>query len=124
MLYFYKKIEEMPDAVGEIMRKIRVTRNYSQEYVAERAGVDMTTYSRYERGDTQPKFDTIVVLCELYGLSLDEFYHFGEAKTQVDEPLESYQRRLKQTEILVRLDGSENTLQRWVQKLTAINQVL
>lgn len=114
----------MRDSIGEIMRKIRVSKNYSQEFVAERVGVEVTTYSRYESGRTQPRFEVIVLLAELYKMTLDDLQHYGDPNFKASEVGVEYIRNKSKVSVLVELDGLQTTLDNWVTKLTAINQVL
>ena len=114
----------MRDSIGEIMRKIRVSKNYSQEFVAERVGVEVTTYSRYESGRTQPRFEVIVLLAELYKMTLDDFQHYGDPNFKASEVSVEYIRNKSKVSVVVELDGLQATLENWITKLKAINQVL
>lgn len=113
----------MTDDIGEIMRKLRVRRNYSQEFVAEKVSVDYTTYSRYERGETSPKFEVILALADLYKMTLDEIVNHDNPTFKAEEPKASYTTRWS-VPIMVSLDGTEETLQTWLKRLTAINAAL
>jgi transcriptional regulator with XRE-family HTH domain len=114
----------MTSDIGENMRKVRVHKNFSQEYVSEQAGINITTYSRYERGEIQPKFETVVALCKLYKMTLDEFYHYDDEDfDSVSEPLPSYLKSVK-VMVTVELDGLDNSLQSIIKKLTAMNTAL
>ena len=105
------------------MRKIRVNKNFSQEYVSEKASIDYTTYSRYERGETAPKFDTIVALANLYKMTLDEFYNYSNPDFKVSEPMTEYAKHWT-VPITITLDGREETLDKWISKLKALNAAL
>lgn len=113
----------MADDIGELMRKIRVHKNLSQEHVAEEAGIDSTTYSRYERGETQPKFETVVQLAQLYKMTLDEFYHFGDPNFKAEESKPDYLMKMK-VNVIVELDGKDDTLNFWFKRLTSINKAI
>ncbi len=67
----------MADTIGEVLRKIRVNKNLSQEIISDALQITLSSYSRYERGVTEPKFETIVKICDFYQISLDEFYRYG-----------------------------------------------
>jgi transcriptional regulator with XRE-family HTH domain len=122
---FTRKFAVMPMELNELLRKIRRDANFSQENVAEEIGVDVTTYGRYEKGETQIKFEHVVKLAEFYKMTLDEFYHYGEKKFDVvAEANELYRREEKRVDVIVHLDGSKANLDRWVKKLYAINDVL
>ncbi|HMG94372.1 MAG TPA: helix-turn-helix transcriptional regulator [Chryseolinea sp.] len=69
----------------ELLRKIRRDANVSQENVADEIGVDATTYGRYEKGETQIKFEHVVKLAEFYKMSLDAFYRYGQTVRVEDE---------------------------------------
>lgn len=113
----------MTEAFPEKLRKIRVWKNYSQEYVADQIGVSVSSYARYELGKVQIDFYSVARLAKLYGLTIDEIFHFGDPGYGVEELKLDYVRREKVT-VLVELDGLEETLGLWIKKLTAINQAI
>jgi len=43
----------------------------SQTIVAKTIGVDRTTYSKYETGDSEPDFENVKKLADFYGVSVD-----------------------------------------------------
>jgi len=49
-------------AFGTVLRVIRTSSRLSQEAVAERAGLDRTTPSLYERGLRQPTIGSLIAL--------------------------------------------------------------
>ena len=59
--------------ISESLKKIRKSKGYSQEYVADYIGIDTTNYGRIERGQTSITFDRLEQLAKLYGLSIVEF---------------------------------------------------
>lgn len=111
------------DDIGEVMRKLRSSFNYNQNYVAEKVGVDVTTYSRYERGETEPRIETIVKVSDLYKITVDQLLHYNDESFKVNEPSASYIKRWS-VPVTVALDGTEDTLNMWMKKLTAINAAL
>lgn len=110
---------DLPD----ILRKIRLDRKLSQENIAEELRIDATTYGRYEKGDSQIKFEQVAQLASFYKLTLDELYHYGDPEFKLEEPRTSYQRKWA-VPITVNLDGTTETLEMWVKRLTAINAAL
>lgn len=108
--------EDFPDK----LRKIRVLKNLSQEYVADQIGVSVSSYARYESGKVQIDFYSVAKLAKLYKISVDDLMHFGEPGYDVNEPTIEYLKKDKVT-VLVELDGLPGTLDGWVKKLTAIN---
>lgn len=108
--------EQFPD----ILRKVRQDRKLSQENIAEELKIDATTYGRYEKGEVPIKFDQVAQLAMFYKLTLDEFYNYNNPNFLVQEPKATYLKRWS-VPITVALDGTEETLQMWLKKLTAIN---
>jgi 8-oxo-dGTP diphosphatase len=59
------------------LRQLRGNR-YSQEEVAEKLGVDPSTYRRWEDGESRPRPANIRALCTFYGVREDQL-GFGDA---------------------------------------------
>jgi transcriptional regulator with XRE-family HTH domain len=107
----------------EKLRKIRVNKNFSQEHVADEIGVSVSSYARYEGGKVQIDFNSVVKLAKLYKITLDELMHYGEPGFKIAESSAEYKKR-DRVSVVVELDGLKETLEEWVKKLTAINQVI
>ena len=57
----------------------------SQEELAEKIGVSRQAVSKWERSEASPDTDNLVVLAELYGVSLDEMLGLKTAKEETAE---------------------------------------
>ena len=53
------------------LKEIRKSRKMTQQDVAEKLHCDVTTYARYESGDRNPPLEILILLSELFGVSLD-----------------------------------------------------
>lgn len=113
----------MNDDFPEILRKVRVLKNYSQEYVAEQIGVSLSSYARYEQGKVEIDFYSVVKIAGLYKMSIDALVHYNDPDFKVEEPRSAYLKRSK-VSVIVELDGLEETLDHWIKKLTAINKAI
>lgn len=60
-------------SIGEKIQKLRKEGNYSQEEIANKLNVTRQTISKWETDQSTPDFDKIVPLCDLFGISTDEF---------------------------------------------------
>ena len=58
----------------ENLKKFRLSKNYTQEQVANHLNVNVQTVSRWECGTTLPDVLTLPVLARLYGVTVDVFY--------------------------------------------------
>lgn len=107
----------------QILKKVRLDREFSQENIAEEIKVDATTYGRYEKGESQIKFEQVAQIAAFYKLTLDEFYHYGDPQYVVSEPNMSNLKKAK-VSVIVELDGLSNTLDNWIEKLKKLNSVI
>lgn len=58
--------------LGLNLADLRKRHGYSQEALAEKLGISRQAVSKWERGDSTPDTDTLILLAELYNVSLDE----------------------------------------------------
>lgn len=56
---------------NERLKTIREDAGLTQKAMAELLGVAKSTYVKYERGEREPRYDTLAVLSESFALSLD-----------------------------------------------------
>lgn len=61
--------------------ELRQKRGLTQREVAQFLGVDRTTYVKYERGDSEPNFDTILRLADFFETTTD--YILGKTDTPI-----------------------------------------
>ena len=67
-----KNPPEQAQSLGEALKTHRVSRNMTQEYVAEALGVSRQAVSKWENGTSDPSTANLMALAKLYGLSVDE----------------------------------------------------
>ncbi|MBQ9121425.1 MAG: helix-turn-helix transcriptional regulator [Clostridia bacterium] len=59
---------------SENLKKFRITKNYTQEQVADILHICLQTVSRWECGSTLPDVLTLPELAKIYGVTVDDFY--------------------------------------------------
>lgn len=64
--------------LGNRLYELRKAKKISQEEAAEKLNVTRQTISKWETNQSQPDFDKIIPLCELYGITTEEL--FGNLK--------------------------------------------
>jgi transcriptional regulator with XRE-family HTH domain len=64
--------EQIAIAFGHTLRQARTKLHYSQEHLADLAGLDRTTPSLYECGRRCPCLDVVFALAQVLGISAPE----------------------------------------------------
>jgi transcriptional regulator with XRE-family HTH domain len=65
---------ELSGIVGRIIARHRAAMGITQEQLSLALDVDPITISRFERGVSLPSLTTIQRLCEIFGISLGQFF--------------------------------------------------
>ena len=59
---------------GTWLRKIRLQNNLSQVDIAEKIGIDQSTYCRIESGRIEAKACTVWKIAQFFGKKMDDIY--------------------------------------------------
>jgi len=62
---------ERKELIACVLKNLRLTKKYTQQYVADQIGLTAQTYATYERGRNEPPAEIIVRLSYLYDLPTD-----------------------------------------------------
>lgn len=76
--------KELLVGMGNRIRQARLELDYKQEYVAERMGISVQTFSDTERGKKGLKLTNIIKLCSILNVSIDYILTGREPKL-IDE---------------------------------------
>lgn len=60
--------------VGNKLRILRHEANFSQQEVAEKLGISKSSYCRMESNEKSPDLEELDILCNLYTITINEFY--------------------------------------------------
>ena len=71
---------------SENLKKLRRTADITQEKLAEFVGVTPQTVSKWERAETYPDIETLPVIANYFGVTIDEL--LGNDKTKTDEMID------------------------------------
>ncbi len=65
----------------ECLKSLRVRKGLLQKEVAKEIGVDRTTYVKYENGSSEPSFEIIQRIADLFGVTIDHLLGYtGHSK--------------------------------------------
>jgi len=67
----YENMSYRGDIFLKNIKYLRVTRDLTQLNVQMKTGIDQSMLSKYERGETLPTVDTLLILAKFYNTSLD-----------------------------------------------------
>jgi len=68
--------------LSERLLKAREMSKFTQTEVSKETGLNRNNISRYETGDREPDVETIGVLAEFYGVSIDWLFGLGTQGTR------------------------------------------
>jgi transcriptional regulator with XRE-family HTH domain len=54
---------------GKVLKRARENKYRSAESFAHKLGIEPHTYRKYERGETEPNFETLTRICEDLGIT-------------------------------------------------------
>lgn len=135
-------MKEIKKRIAANLRKLRLDRDYSMQYVSEYMGkTDYTGYQRLENGRTEVKFEDAAILAELYKVPMETIwsgvdfwrenqapekprvYEIEASKNEVEQIKEVAAKR-KSIFIQVEIDGTKEKLEEQIDMLRDINSVL
>ena len=71
---------------SQIVKSLRLERGWSQQEVADRAGLNKMTISQYENGKRKPSFEVIEALAEIFHVDMNYLLGYTEARTRRSSP--------------------------------------
>ena len=108
--------------LGERMRILRKERRLSQANVASKIGVSASAVGMYEQNRRTPDNETLLKLCEVFGVTADSILGNDESTSYVSEVLDEFTRKLAEQDALM-FDGQPLSADEKRQILEAINAV-
>ena len=68
-------MENIRETIGKNLAELRKKKGLTQFELAEKFNYSDRAISKWENGDTLPDIDTLYILCEFYGVTLDYLTH-------------------------------------------------
>ncbi|PRR82107.1 helix-turn-helix domain-containing protein [Clostridium vincentii] len=79
---------------SERLRKLRKEKGFSQEELAGRLGISRQAVSKWESGQSNPDTNNLIMLSEVYGISLDFLLKENDEKVERADEIKETNRRL------------------------------
>ena len=83
--------------IGKNIKRLRVSKNITQEQLSEAMNVTCAAVSKWERGETYPDITLLQPLAYYFGVSLDELMGYDREKVQaeIDDAIALYRKHWK-----------------------------
>ena len=69
--------------IANRLQKLRKENGYSQEELADKLGISRQAVSKWERAESSPDTDNLIILARLYNMSLDELLYDTESDEEI-----------------------------------------
>ena len=97
--------------IANRLQKLRKENGYSQEELADKLGISRQAVSKWERAESSPDTDNLIVLARLYNISLDELLNDSESDEEIrDRVIDREQEEKKDSSSMVFTDDEGQTL--------------
>lgn len=98
---------------------------WSQNYLASELGIDLSTYARYESGETEIKLTPFLKLLKLYGIKpfkIFENYILNDKIELIEDPQLNYGKKIAESEITINhLNNTISNLRKDIDLLKELN---
>ena len=71
--------------IANRLQKLRKENGYSQEELADKLGISRQAVSKWERAESSPDTDNLIILARLYNMSLDDLLNDNESNEEIRE---------------------------------------
>ncbi|WP_048592055.1 helix-turn-helix domain-containing protein [Clostridium massiliodielmoense] len=76
-------MEVIKITTGKKIKKIRTTKNLTQNELSKLAGISEISIRKYENGERTPKYETILKIAKALDVTINDLMDFGELKKEV-----------------------------------------
>lgn len=106
--------------IGSFLKELRKENNMTQEQLGERIGVTNKTVSRWETGNYMPPVESLILLSDIYGISINEI--LAGKRVEMDELKEVADENM--TKVLGELKGDYKKFEKRMIVILIINAIL
>ncbi len=96
--------------IANRLQKLRKENGYSQEELADKLGISRQAVSKWERAESSPDTDNLIILARLYNMSLDELLNDNESNEEIRERTIDKEKDNKDQNVISLTDDEGQTL--------------
>lgn len=97
--------------IANRLQKLRKENGYSQEELADKLGISRQAVSKWERAESSPDTDNLIILARLYNMSLDELLNDNESNDEIRERTIDRENESKKENVISLTDDEGQTLE-------------
>lgn len=98
----------------ERIKQLREQKGWTQNKMASILGISKSTYVKYERGEREPRYGTLVALSELFQVSIDYLLGKSETDNIFKEEIDKAYRYISSDEFLQEHNGYANSINKLI----------
>ena len=96
--------------IANRLQKLRKENGYSQEELADKLGISRQAVSKWERAESSPDTDNLIILARLYNMSLDELLYDTEPDEEIRNRNKDREEDNKEKDVISLTDDEGQTL--------------
>ncbi|MCT8824748.1 helix-turn-helix domain-containing protein [Glaesserella parasuis] len=112
--------------INEKIRRIRESKEWSQEQMAEKLSMSLNGYAKIERGETKLYLDKLEQIAQILDIDVVELIQSGEKNIcfQIESPLGSVYQGVGESSLLIEIERLKLALSHANEKECLLNKLL
>lgn len=110
--------------INAVLRRLRESKGFSQQNVADELDVNVTSIGRWETNGEAIKSSVLKKLAAIYNVKLSDLYTYEQEPSIFEEPLEFYRNNKRKLSLVIDLDGTDETLNYWLSTIKKMNAAI
>ncbi|WP_410686271.1 helix-turn-helix domain-containing protein [Avibacterium paragallinarum] len=112
--------------INEKIRRIRESKEWSQEQMAEKLNMSLNGYAKIERGETKLYLDKLEQIAQILDIDVVELIQSGEKNIcfQIESPLGSVYQGVGESSLLIEIERLKLALSHANEKESLLNKLL
>ncbi|MDG6474711.1 helix-turn-helix transcriptional regulator [Glaesserella parasuis] len=112
--------------INEKIRRIRESKEWSQEQMAEKLNMSLNGYAKIERGETKLYLDKLEQIAQILDIDVVELIQSGEKNIcfQIESPLGSVYQGVGESSLLIEIERLKLALSHANEKEELLNKLL
>jgi len=110
--------------INEILRRVRESKELTQQNLADELGVDVTTVNRWESEEGTIKNKMLEQIAKVYNLTVSQIYSYQDNPSLLQEPISVYAKTKRKVSVLMEIDGTATTLEECFLMLKKLNAAI